>query len=159
MSPAPRTLVVGYDGSPAARAAVVPADDRVGPDGRVIVVHAYEVPAGYIGATYYVASMERAAETASDVMRHLEETCPELRTVAYETDVLAGPPADAICNVAKVRHADEIVLGTRGVGRVRGLMGSVAHDVIHRAPCPVVVIPEHTLAEAPEVAGTAGAAA
>jgi nucleotide-binding universal stress UspA family protein len=37
---------------------------------------------------------------------------------------------------------DEIVIGSRGVGRVRALLGSVAYDVIHRARCPVTVIPE-----------------
>jgi nucleotide-binding universal stress UspA family protein len=35
--------------------------------------------------------------------------------------------------VANVRGADEIVIGTRGFGRVRALLGSVAHELIHLA--------------------------
>lgn len=145
MTPATRTIVAGYDGSPAALAAVRHAIERLGPDGHLVVVHGYEVPPGYIGATYYSASLERAAQTAGAIIAHLEDTLPELESVSYEPDLIAGPPAEVICTVAKTRHADEIVLGTRGVGRVRALLGSVAHDVLHRAPCPVLVIPEHIL--------------
>ena len=70
--------------------------------------------------------------------------------------------ADAIARAAELRHADEIVIGSRGAGRVSAMLGSVAHDVIHRAHCPVVVIPERALdiALAPSVAlahGTASA--
>ena len=43
--------------------------------------------------------------------------------------------------MADVEHASEIVIGTRGFGRARALLGSVAHDLIHRARCPVTVIP------------------
>ena len=48
-----RTIVAGYDGSPAALAAVEHAIDRAGPDGRLILVHAYHVPVDYAGASYY----------------------------------------------------------------------------------------------------------
>jgi hypothetical protein len=38
-----------------------------------------------------------------------------------------------------------IVIGSRGVGRVRALLGSVAHAVLHRAHCPVTVITERAV--------------
>jgi nucleotide-binding universal stress UspA family protein len=63
------------------------------------------------------------------------------RTVAQMTTT-----AKAIADVANVRGADEIILGTRGFGRVRALLGSVAHEVIHLAACPVIVIPEQMVA-------------
>ena len=40
-----RRIVVGYDGSPASRAALARAADRAGEDGRIYIVHAYSVPA------------------------------------------------------------------------------------------------------------------
>ena len=49
--------------------------------------------------------------------------------------------------MADVEHASEIVVGTRGFGRARALLGSVAHDLIHRAGCPVTVIPERALSQ------------
>jgi nucleotide-binding universal stress UspA family protein len=47
--------------------------------------------------------------------------------------------------VAEVRGADEIIVGTRGFGRARALFGSVAHELIHLAECPITVIPERVV--------------
>ena len=44
-----RTIVVGYDGSAAALAAVKHAIDRVAQDGHLVVVHAYLTPTDHIG--------------------------------------------------------------------------------------------------------------
>ncbi len=47
-----RRIVVGYDASPASRAALAPAGERAGPDGRVYVVH-YSQPTSSIGSQDY----------------------------------------------------------------------------------------------------------
>jgi nucleotide-binding universal stress UspA family protein len=57
--------------------------------------------------------------------------------------LLEGNPAEAIVRVADARGADEIVIGSRGLGRVRAVLGSVSHDVLHLAHVPVVVVPLH----------------
>ena len=137
-----RTIVVGYDGSAPAFAAVKHAIDRAGPDGRLILVHAYLVPADYIGATYYNVMLEDAAQHATNVLDALERDCEALADVEHVRDICVGPAAAAIVRAADVYEADEIVIGSRGVGRVRALLGSVAHDVLHRANCPVTVLPE-----------------
>ena len=137
-----RTIVVGYDTSPSARAAVEHAIDRAGPAGRLILVHTYQVPAEYIGAPYYSVMVEDAAQHAADVLDSLERDFERLLEVDHERDINTGAAAPAIVRAAEVYRADEIVIGSRGVGRVRALLGSVAHDVLHRATCPVTVIPE-----------------
>ena len=137
-----RTIVVGYDESPAAKAAVEYAIDRAGPDGRVVLVHGYLVPNDHVGASYYNEMLADASQYATGVLDRLEHDCERLGTVAYDRDIAVGSAATAIVGAAESREADEIVVGSRGVGRVRALMGSVAHDVIHRARCPVTVIPE-----------------
>ena len=58
-----------------------------------------------------------------------------------ETELLAGPPAEAIVRVAAARDADEIVVGSRGFGAARAALGSVSHKLLHLADRPVVVIP------------------
>ena len=51
-------------------------------------------------------------------------------------------PADLIANVAKEGWADLIVVGTRGHGRVAGVLhGSVTQRLLHVAPCPVLAVP------------------
>jgi len=52
-----------------------------------------------------------------------------------------GDPAQAIITAARDRQADLIVVGSRGHGRLVGLLlGSVAQKVISLAHCPVVVV-------------------
>ena len=137
-----RTIVAGYDGSPAALAAVEHAIDRAGPDGRLVVVHAYLTPTDHVGASYYTAMVEDASQYATDLLDGLERDCERLVTIEHERDLAVGSPATAIVRAAESHEAAEIVIGSRGVGRMRALLGSVAHDVIHRAHCPVTVIPE-----------------
>jgi nucleotide-binding universal stress UspA family protein len=140
-APSP-TIVVGYDGSPAALAAVDHAIDRALPDGNLILVHAYSVPVDYAGASYYAQLHEDAAKWAETVLDNLERDRERLATVEHERDISVGPAGPAIVRAAELHAADEIIIGSRGHGRVRALLGSVAHDVIHRAQCPVTVIPE-----------------
>ncbi len=45
-----------------------------------------------------------------------------------------------ICATAKEQHCDYIVMGTRGMGKLRRtILGSVSDFVIHHANCPVLV--------------------
>jgi len=54
----------------------------------------------------------------------------------------SGSPAEAIVRVARKWGADLIVMGSRGRGKVKGiLLGSVSQDVLSNAPCPVLVAP------------------
>jgi nucleotide-binding universal stress UspA family protein len=151
------TIVVGYDGSPASHAAVEHAIDRAAPDGHLVLVHTYSVPADYIGAPYYNSMLADGSQYAADLLDALERECERLGTVGYERDILTGAAAPAIVRAAEQHGADAIVVGSRGLGRVRSILGSVAHDVIHNARCAVTVIPERALepTEEPPVAAAA----
>jgi nucleotide-binding universal stress UspA family protein len=49
-------------------------------------------------------------------------------------------PGEIICRVAEEEDVAMIVVGTRGLGKVRrAIMGSVSDYVVHHAPCPVIV--------------------
>jgi nucleotide-binding universal stress UspA family protein len=49
-------------------------------------------------------------------------------------------PGEVICKVADEEKVALIVIGTRGLGKVRRtIMGSVSDFVVHHASCPVVV--------------------
>lgn len=63
------------------------------------------------------------------------------RSVDAAFHVLLGEPAPTIARFAKSQGCREIVIGTRGLGKVAGLLlGSVVTKVIHLAPCPVTVV-------------------
>lgn len=53
----------------------------------------------------------------------------------------SGSVAPAIVEVAESLGSDLIVMGTRGMSDASSLLlGSIAHKVIHHAPCPVLVV-------------------
>ena len=108
-------------------------------------MHAFAQPATCYGGPNYQRCSTAALGHAEELLAHLAEEVPGLASLDWGTEVLAGPPAVALANVADVEHASEIVVGTRGLGRARALLGSVAHDLIHRARCPVTVIPARAL--------------
>ena len=141
-----RRIVVGYDGSPASRAALAHAAERVGEDGRIYIVHAYSLPSDWVVAANYTDLIGLAQERAQSQLDNIEqESGADLADVEWETELLGGAPAPAIARVAEVRGADEIIVGTRGFGRARALFGSVAHELIHLAECPITVIPERVV--------------
>lgn len=56
------------------------------------------------------------------------------------TELLEGPEAESILKAAENIPADLIIMGTRGLGAVKGLLiGSVSRKVMHLATCPVMV--------------------
>jgi nucleotide-binding universal stress UspA family protein len=62
--------------------------------------------------------------------------------------VTTGGPAPVIAEEARDRGADLIVAGTRGHGRIVGLViGSVAQSLLHLAPCPVLVVTGDAVAD------------
>ncbi|HEX8975452.1 MAG TPA: universal stress protein [Solirubrobacteraceae bacterium] len=150
-------IVVGYDGSEPARAAVTVAARRAGRRGRVFVVHAYELPPDFAGSPNFEDLLTERMEHGRALLDALPLTGnDELLDTNYETELLGGPAARAIADVARARHADEIVIGARGLGRLRALIGSVSHELLQIADRPVLVIPagavesvEHPRAAAP----------
>ena len=61
--------------------------------------------------------------------------------VKYHYHIGVGHEAEVVCQYAKEKRCDQIVMGTRGLGTVsRTLLGSVASKVIHLAPVPVLLV-------------------
>lgn len=134
-------IVVGYDGSETSRAAVDHAARQAGKKGKVYVVHAYGPPPDWFGFPNYQRVLDDHLARGEAVLDSLLLTDDPLLATDFETELLDSPPAEAITKVADARGADEIVIGSRGLGRVRTALGSVSHEVLHRANVPVVVIP------------------
>ena len=136
----PRTIVVGYDGSDEARAAFAVAIDRAQPADTIALVHATAPASNWLGTPYY----ERAVPTRSTTrpsassMRCGRSPSRSRRTIEFS--VLEGPPAEVLIRAAAVREADEIVVGSRGLGRIRGALGSVSQELLRDAAHPVLVV-------------------
>jgi nucleotide-binding universal stress UspA family protein len=78
-------------------------------------------------------------EVIEEALNEVMETLPP--GVGGQALMLDGDPAEALLAVAP-ETVDLMVFGTHGFGRLmQVLTGSVASDVVRRAPWPVVVVP------------------
>lgn len=146
-----RHVVVGVDGSPGSRQALgyaLTAAARRGVD--VEVVATYPLPLPWAGGTPAVvpdpAALRQGLEAAvreivADVRRGpsgvpaADGGAPRILVSVSE-----GPAAPVL--VERSRHADLLVVGSRGRGAVRSaVLGSVALQCVAGAACPVLVVP------------------
>lgn len=141
VTPRRPVIVVGYDGSQPSQTAVAFGARRAGRDGLLFIVHAYELPRDFLGWPNYDRLLSERKDHGRALLDALVNESDALRDIEYETELIGGPPAQAIADVARVRHADEIVVGARGLGPIRALLGSISHELLHVADRPVVVIP------------------
>lgn len=61
--------------------------------------------------------------------------------IPYQTQVKLGDPAEILATLAEELGCDHIVMGTRGLGGISGIvLGSVTRKVLHVAKVPVLCI-------------------
>ena len=149
-----KRIVLATDGSDHARKALKYARELAVRNGAtVIVVNSFEPVPGYLGEPIKADIIARHVNVGREIA---DAAAEELRDagVDVETEVLAGPPAEAILRVTDARKADLIVMGTRGYGAFTSLLvGSVSHRVLAHTQVPVMVVK----AEEGEPESTAGA--
>lgn len=140
------TILVATDFSTSAAHATDMAIDYARTLGsRIILLHAFDVPipAPTISGTYTLPD-GLVSEIQSAARERVETAAAEVSGtgVACEGLALQMPAAAAIVSTAVDRHADLIVMGTRGLTGIRHLaLGSVADRVVRTATCPVLTVP------------------
>ena len=83
--------------------------------------------------------LEAVNKAGEVILSHAEERVPN--GVESERLLETGSPASAIIDVAEESGTDLIVMGSRGLGLVKGvLLGSVSQYVVENAKCAVMVI-------------------
>jgi nucleotide-binding universal stress UspA family protein len=137
------TVLVGYRPTPDAQAAVTEAAaeaQRRGVGLRVVHFRAHE--AGE--SPTQVRRDTEASWLAEDALEELR-TSLEGRGLAVEVEVRHGLPGEAAATLLAVADeigADLIVLGMRPRTKLDEIVsGSVLHEVMHRAECPVLAVP------------------
>lgn len=135
-------VVVGTDGSSEADAALVEAAAQAARAGaELLVVHAFEEPALVTGLEYLGgAYVDDLREEGNRILAAAEESVrARYPRLDVSTRLVHGRAADRLRGTAE--GALLLVVGSRGRhGVARMLLGSVSHDVVLRAPCPVLVV-------------------
>jgi len=103
---------------------------------QLVIVHVIQLP--IVFGEGLVAS---TTEPDDDLKEELFDLTVPDRRVKVVRHLEQGTPAAEILHLAKLSHADLIVMGThgrRGINRL--MMGSVAEEVLRAAQCPVLTV-------------------
>ena len=144
-------ILVGVDGSESAlRAVDVAANLAKTFDGRLLLMHVVQMSAIAeealnISATAHLSEnpkgiLERLSQGILDAAR---ERCRRVGLTDQQIATLNadGDQARELIKAAKRRKVDLIVVGSRGRGRLQGLLlGSVSQKVSALSPCPCVIV-------------------
>jgi nucleotide-binding universal stress UspA family protein len=134
------TLVVGYDGSDNAKAALAYVRKRLDGGGRAVVVIAYAPAKSWFGAPSFQPVMGEAKQHGQELADGMEEQ-QLLGDVQHEVELVEDSPPEALVESAKKHDAFDIVVGTRGFYPLRSGLGSVCNTLLQISDRSVVVIP------------------
>lgn len=144
-----RKILVPVDGSEHAFKALDVASALASKNGTTLcllhVVPHKEVPSGIKrwARIEHVDAPEALYETAvaENILTAAGDRSVDCGVGKVEKCIEHGNAARRILEVARAQEVDAIVMGSRGLSDVQGLiMGSVAHKVSHDADCTVVTV-------------------
>jgi nucleotide-binding universal stress UspA family protein len=142
-----RTIIWATDGADEADHALAAAVELAeAGGGRIVAVHANQRLTGRAGAW-------PALPDEIDRLRKIRRQVTALRASGLDAELVVRrthrTPAAVVAVVARETGADVIVCGTLGRSSVGGaVLGSVAHELLHVAPCPVFAVPARASAKA-----------
>lgn len=123
----PVDVLIGFDGSPEARAAAARVLELLGPrTGRLTLATVVAVDA--------VRDSKQAATAA------LQQQAERMAPWKPSLELLSGHHAAALQKLAAEDGYDLLVIGTRGAGRSKALLGSAATELARRSAVPVLLV-------------------
>ncbi len=136
-------ILVAVDGSThslkAARVAAELARQLNATELRVVV--AFDPLPSYLGEPNLQAAISARLDEAQQVMEKTLQAIGPMPEGVLRTEILEGPAAEAILQVAETHQSELIVMGSRGLGRFTGLLlGSQSQKVVQHASCPVLIV-------------------
>jgi nucleotide-binding universal stress UspA family protein len=98
-----------------------------------------EIPVSVAAMDQYVTRLKAShKQVLFKALNRAKRRAPDVKVSAR---LVEGRPADKIVKVAEHGKFDVIVMGSRGVGGVKGfVLGSVSDRVADHAPCPVLIV-------------------
>ena len=136
-----KKILIAYDGSDHSRRAARVAGDmaRVQPTSELVLVCVLEpMPAG-LGKPYIDNLITEKTREGEIMLQEARDLIGE--GVEVNSELLFGPPAESIMNVASSQNCELIVMGTLGLGGLKGLLvGSQIQKVINLSTVPVLAV-------------------
>jgi nucleotide-binding universal stress UspA family protein len=133
-------VVLGYDESPGAEAALDAAIQVAQRYGEELVLVYGAAPPGGMGEEFK-SHLDALREMGRSATAHALEKA-EAAGVATSVRLVDAKPADALVQVGNQVDATVIVVGTAGESPFKGAMlGSTPHKLLHLANRPVLCVP------------------
>lgn len=145
-------ILVAVDGSDHARKAVEFAADLAEKYGaKITLLHVMSSPGSsrvpaeleFLGKLEHIRITEHAVlySAAKSVLETAENHIRSRAVKELGTAIETGDPAGEILKYASANGVDLIMMGSRGLGNLQGLlMGSVSHKVSHLAKCTCITV-------------------
>ena len=137
-----RKILVPVDGSENSRRALEQAISMSGAGCLITIVHVIDVP-----PTVYVESQKLLNEIMGKFREESTRILDQFKSIAQKSGVavdavaLEGDAAQSIVDYAQKGGFDMIVMGSRGLGKLQGLiLGSTSRKVLHQARCPMLIV-------------------
>lgn len=125
-----RKVVVGLDGSAASDHALAVAEQLIDPGGCCLIL---------CEVVDYDTETDPRSERVAEASERLEKVAAAVSADNAVVEVLAGRPAHALSEAADKHDADIVVVGSRGRGLSKALLGSVSEDLLKVCKRPVLV--------------------
>ncbi|HET6821714.1 MAG TPA: universal stress protein [Anaerolineales bacterium] len=104
------------------------------------IVVAFEPIPVHLGEPFMQETINARLREAEAITQKAVKTVGTI-SAAIHTETLEGNPAEVILEVAKTQSSNAIVMGSRGLGKLAGLLlGSTSQKVVSHAPCPVLIV-------------------
>lgn len=150
-------VLIPYDGSPSARAALAEAV-RYAKDDPGLTMHVVQIvdTEQLVIDKLEAAGRDDATVSASDTLRRAHEEAvaeADVRLHRQIDSMLRGlmntvrvelleetQAGDQIVAYAAEHDCDLIIMGSRGLGALRGMLGSVSNQVLRQAEVPVLIV-------------------
>jgi nucleotide-binding universal stress UspA family protein len=104
------------------------------------IVVSYDTIPAYLGEPNMQLAIDTRKIEAEEILSRAVKEVGDIPCEISE-ELIEGSPAEAIIDVATTRGSELIVMGSRGLGRLAGLLlGSTSQKVVAHAPCPVLIV-------------------
>ncbi len=91
--------------------------------------------------SFHDAREEIMRKIAESILRNAKEKAEKAGAKKVQTAIGTGDPATSILGFAKRRKVDMIVIGTRGLGKLKGtILGSVSRKVTNNAETSCLIV-------------------
>ena len=135
-------VLIGYDGSANGKKALeYGIDFAMHAGAELTIVTVFPKVPDYLGSPQYDEIAARMTGKATETAEMGAEQARACGIEKVNVEALEGSPAEKILVVAQTRGCDCIVVGSRGMGEMTGLMlGSVSDRLAHHARVPVLIV-------------------